>query len=180
MPCRDHIGLCNNYDAARVVPLTAGGARIGLLRRDNAAALQRFPDVCAVGRDEVELVASGDVAAVSRAVDRVVDGLVADNCVPKWRNETFDVAPRWGMPPVFRLDRGAVPFFGTRAYGVHLNGYMREGDGLRLWVGRRSPAKQIAPNKLDNLVARGHRHRHPPAQALRYGAADGASLPPHP
>ena len=43
------------------------------------------------------------------------------------RNETFDVAPRWGAPVVFRLDRGAVPFFGTRAYGVHLNGYLRNG-----------------------------------------------------
>jgi len=125
MSFRDHIASCNNYDPARVVPLTAGGARIGLLRRDNAAALQRFSDVFAVGSDGVELVASGDVTAVSRAIDGVVDVLVADGCVPKWRNETFDVAPRWGMPPVFRLDRGAVPFFGTRAYGVHLNGYAR-------------------------------------------------------
>ena len=178
MPFRDHIGLCNNYDAARVVPLSAGGARIGLLRRDNAAALSRFSDVFAVGRDEVELVASGDVAAVSRAVDRVVDGLVADNCVPKWRNETFDVAPRWGMPPVFRLDRGAVPFFGTRAYGVHLNGYMREGDGLRLWVGRRSPAKQIAPNKLDNLVAGGIGNGHGIVETLVKEAEEEASIPP--
>src|SRR6266481_3693961 len=155
MSFRDHIDSCNNYDPARVVPLTAGGARIGLLRRDNAAALRRFSDVFAVGSDDVELVASGDVTAVSRAIDSVVDVLVADGCVPKWRNETFDVASRWGMPPVFRLDRGAVPFFGTRAYGVHLNGCLREGDGLRLWVGRRSPDKQVAPNKLDNLVAGG-------------------------
>jgi 8-oxo-dGTP pyrophosphatase MutT (NUDIX family) len=178
MSFRDHIGSCNNYDAARVVPLTAGGARIGLLCRDNAAALRRFSDVFAVGRDEVELVASGDVAEVSRAVDRVVDVLVADSCVPKWRNETFDVAPRWGMPPVFRLDRGAVPFFGTRAYGVHLNGYIREGDRLRLWVGRRSPTKQIAPNKLDNLVAGGIGNGHGIDETLVKEAEEEASIPP--
>jgi 8-oxo-dGTP pyrophosphatase MutT (NUDIX family) len=178
MPFRDHIGSCNNYDAAHIVPLTAGGARIGLLRRDNAAALRRFPDVFAVGPDEVKLVATGDVTAVSRAIDRVVDALVADNCVPKWRNETFDVAPRWGMPPVFRLDRGAVPFFGTRAYGVHLNGYIREGDTLRLWVGRRSPAKQIAPNKLDNLVAGGVGNGHGIDETLVKEAEEEASIPP--
>src|SRR5436309_943953 len=155
MSFRDHIASCNNYDPARVVPLTAGGARIGLLRRDNAAALQRFSDVFAVGSDGVELVASGDVTAVSRAIDGVVDVLVADGCVPKWRNETFDVAPRWGMPPVFRLDRGAVPFFGTRAYGVHLNGYRYIHGEMYLWVGRRAPDKRVAPNKLDNLVAGG-------------------------
>ncbi len=178
MSFRDHIGSCNNYDPARVVPLTAGGARIGLLRRDNAAALRRFSEVFAVGSDGVELVASGDVTAVSRAIDSVVDVLVADGCVAKWRNETFDVAPRWGMPPVFRLDRGAVPFFGTRAYGVHLNGYAREGDTLRLWVGRRSPAKQIAPNKLDNLVAGGIGNEHGIEETLVKEAEEEASIPP--
>jgi hypothetical protein len=155
MSFRDHIRSCNNYDSSRVVPLTAGNARIGLLRRDNAEALQRFSDVFTVAEQRVELVARGDIAAVSRAVDAVVDALVAERHVPKWRNESFDVAPRWGATPVFRLDRGAVPFFGTRAYGVHLNGYLRRGETLYLWVGRRSPGKQIAPNKLDNLVAGG-------------------------
>jgi 8-oxo-dGTP pyrophosphatase MutT (NUDIX family) len=174
----DHIDSCNNYDPARVVPLTAGGARIGLLRRDNAAALRRFSDVFAVGSDEVGLVASGDVSAVSRAIDSVVDVLVADGCLPKWRNETFDVAPRWGMPPVFRLDRGAVPFFGTRAYGVHLNGFAREGDTLHLWVGRRSPTKQTAPNKLDNLVAGGIGNGHGIDETLVKEAEEEASIPP--
>jgi hypothetical protein len=38
---------------------------------------------------------------------------------------------------------------------LHLNGYLRRGETLYLWDGRRSPVKQIAPNKLDNLVAGG-------------------------
>jgi 8-oxo-dGTP pyrophosphatase MutT (NUDIX family) len=178
MSFRDHIGSCNNYDPARVVPLTAAGARIGLLRRDNAAALRRFSNVFAVGSDEVELVASGDVTAVSRAIDAVVDVLVAEGTVPKSHNETFDVAPRWGIPPVFRLDRGAVPFFGTRAYGVHLNGYQQESDGLRLWVGRRSPDKEVAPNKLDNLVAGGIGNGHGIHETLVKEAEEEASIPP--
>src|SRR5215475_4286559 len=156
----DHIRLCNNYDPARVVPLIAGSERIGLLRRDNAEALRRFPDVFAVAEHQVELVARGGVGIVSRAVDAVVDALVDEGRVPKWRNETFDVAACWGNPPVFRLDRGAVPFFGTRAYGVHLNAYLRRNGQLWLWVGRRSPDKQVAPNKLDNLVAGGIGNEH--------------------
>jgi 8-oxo-dGTP pyrophosphatase MutT (NUDIX family) len=177
MSFRDRIGACNNYDPARVVPLFAAGERIGLLRRDNAAVLGQFSDVFAVGADEVNLIATGDVATVSCAIDAVVDALVAENRVPKWRNETFDVAPRWGMAPVFRLDRGAVPYFGTRAYGVHLNGYVREGDGLRLWVGRRSPDKQIAPNKLDNLVAGGIGNGHGINQTLVKEAEEEAAIP---
>jgi Domain of unknown function (DUF4743) len=177
MSFRDHIRSCNNYDPSRVVPLTAGNARIGLLRRDNAEVLQRFSDVFTVAEQRVELVACGDVVAVSRAVDAVVDALVAERRVPKWRNESFDVAPRWGAPPVFRLDRGAVPFFGTRAYGVHLNGYLRQGETLYLWVGRRSPGKQIAPNKLDNLVAGGIGNEHGVGETLLKEGEEEASIP---
>ena len=173
----DHIRSCNNYDPSRVVPLTAGTARIGLLRRDNAEALRRFPDVFAVVEHRVELVAHGDVAAVSHAVDTVVDALVEEGRVPKWRNETFDAAPCWGAPPVFRLDRGAVPFFGTRAYGVHLNAYLRQGESLCLWVGRRSPAKQVAPNKLDNLVAGGIGNEHGVRDTLLKEGEEEASIP---
>ena len=173
----DHIRSCNNYDPTRVVPLIAGNARIGLVRRDNAEALRRFPDVFAAGEHKVELVARGDVAAVSRAIDVVVDALVSEGRVPKWRNETFDAAPRWGEPPVFRLDRGAVPFFGTRAYGVHLNGYLRQGDTLWLWIGRRSPDKQVAPNKLDNLVAGGIGNGHGVDETLLKEGEEEASIP---
>jgi 8-oxo-dGTP pyrophosphatase MutT (NUDIX family) len=173
----DHIVACNNYDPGRVVPLFAGNERVGLLRRDNAAALRRFPDVFAVADDQVSLVARGDVAAVSRAVDAVVDALVAEKRVPKWRNETFDVAPRWDAPPVFRLDRGAVPFFGTRAYGVHLNGYVRERGTLDLWVGRRSPDKRVAPDKLDNLVAGGIGNGHGLEETLLKEGEEEASIP---
>ena len=173
----DHIRTCNNYDSSRVVPLTAGNARIGLLRRDNAEALRRFPDVFTVTERRVELVARGDITAVSRAVDAVVDALVAERHVPKWRNENFDVAPRWGATPVFRLDRGAVPFFGTRAYGVHLNGYLRQGETLYLWVGRRSPDKQIAPNKLDNLVAGGIGNDYGVGDTLLKEGEEEASIP---
>ena len=173
----DHIRACNNYAPARAVPLLAGNDRIGLVRRDNAEALRQFPDVFAVEQDRVILLARGDVPTVSAAVDEVVEALVAENRVPKWRNETFDVALRWGAPPVFRLDRGAVPFFGTRAYGVHLNGYRRDGANLELWIGRRAPDKKVAPNKLDNIVAGGIGNGHGLEETLLKEGEEEASLP---
>ena len=172
-----HLASCNNYDPARVVPLFARNERVGLLRRDNAAALRRFPAVFAVADDRVSLAVADDVEAVSRAVDGVVDALVVQKQVPKWRNETFDVASRWGASPVFRLDRGAVPFFGTRAYGVHLNGYLWQAGALNLWVGRRSPDKRVAPDKLDNLVAGGIGNGHGLEETLLKEGEEEASIP---
>ena len=58
-------------------------------------------------------------------------------------------------PPLLRMERAAVPLFGVRAYGVHLNGFVGKADNLRLWVGRRSATKQTAPGKLDHIVADG-------------------------
>jgi 8-oxo-dGTP pyrophosphatase MutT (NUDIX family) len=177
MPFIDHLRACNNYDPARAVPLIAGDARIGLLRRDNAEVLRRFPAVFQVGSDAVQLAAHGDATEISRAVGAVVDTLVAENRVSKWRNEAFDVASQWGEAPLFRLDRGAVPFFGTRAYGVHLNGYRKIGGEFYLWVGRRAPDKLVAPNKLDNLVAGGIGNGHGILDTLAKECEEEASMP---
>jgi Domain of unknown function (DUF4743) len=174
----DHIRRCNNYDPARVMPLFAGAQRVGLVRRDNAETLGHFPTVFRRADDKMELAAQGDADAISAAVDEVVDALVGEKQIPKTRNETFDVAARWGEPPIFRLDRGAVPFFGTRAYGVHLNGYRRNGNEMLLWVGRRAANKSVAPNKLDNIVAGGIGNGHGLVETLVKEADEEAMIPP--
>ena len=107
----------------------------------------------------------------------MVEALVAERRVPKWRNETFDVAARWGEPPILRLDRGAVPFFGVRAYGVHLNGYRRDGDSYSLWIGKRASNKQVAPGKLDNIVAGGIGNGYGAAATLAKEAEEEAAIP---
>jgi len=177
MSFADHIRACNNFDRARVVPFLHGGRRIGWVRRDNAAALAPFSQVFAVEKDCVRLVIDGDADTVSAAVDDVVEALVVDGRVPKWRNEVFDVMARWGDKPLFRLDRGAVPFFGVRAYGVDLNGYRRDDGRLSLWIGRRAPDKRLAPNKLDNLVGGGIGNGHGVAATLVKEADEEASIP---
>jgi 8-oxo-dGTP pyrophosphatase MutT (NUDIX family) len=174
----DHIRRCNNFDATRVVPLLVGTERVGFVRRDNAEALSRFPEVFRVSDAKVEIVAHGDAGEISLAVDQAVDALVAERQIPKTRNETFAVAARWEAPPIFHLDRGAVPFFGTRAYGVHLNGYRRDGDEIRLWVGRRAANKRVAPDKLDNLVAGGIGNGHGLVQTLIKEADEEATIQP--
>ncbi|MGH6989418.1 MAG: DUF4743 domain-containing protein [Stellaceae bacterium] len=151
-----HIERCNHFRAERFRPLTSGGRSIGFVPHDIAGQLGQFPDIFAVADDAVRLVAGGGFEAVSAAIDRVAERLMQDGIVARRRNEYFAVAPRWGEPPLFKIDRGAVPAFGVKAYGVHLNGYCRDCDGtIRLWIGRRAPGKMVEPDKLDNLVAGG-------------------------
>jgi 8-oxo-dGTP pyrophosphatase MutT (NUDIX family) len=176
MSFADRIRHCNSFDRARVMPLWAGEERIGWLRRDNAEALRPHHCVFAIEHDSARLLVSGGCDEVSRAVDNVVDTLVKERRVSKWRNETFDVAPGWGSPPILRVDRGAVPFFGVRAYGVHLNGYRRVGGDYFLWIGKRAANKQTSPGKLDNMVAGGIGNGHGAAATLIKEAEEEAAV----
>lgn len=172
-----HIRHCNEYRPERFVPFWHDGHRIGLIRRDNVEALRGFPAVFDITADDVRLIAGGGFADISAALDDVVEHLVGAGILPKWRNEFFGIAPRWGARPHFKLDRGAVSFFGVRAFGVHLNGYVRDGDGFRLWIGRRAADKKVAPGKLDNLVAGGIGYDHGLAATLVKEAAEEADMP---
>jgi 8-oxo-dGTP pyrophosphatase MutT (NUDIX family) len=174
----DHVRRCNTYRPDRFLRLFLGGERIGFLRRDNAEALRRFPAVFTVGTDKVELVAAGDFEALSAAIDTVVEALVADGLLDKWRHEDFAVASRWRAPPLFKIDRGAVPFFGVRSYGVHLNGWRRGVGGLDLWIGKRALDKKVAPGKLDNMVAGGIGFGHGVFETLVKEAGEEAAIPP--
>jgi hypothetical protein len=176
MSFADRIRHCNSFDRSRVIPLWAGEHRIGWLRRDNAEALRPHDRVFAIDGDGARLLVNGNCDEVSRAVDSVVDALVRERRVSKWRNETFDVAPCWGTPPILRLDRGAVPFFGVRAYGVHVNGYRRVGADYFLWIGKRAANKQTAPGKLDNMVAGGIGNGHNATATLAKEADEEAAV----
>lgn len=174
----DHIAACNTYRAADFRPLRLGATRIGWVRHDNAAVLRRFPEIFRVSEADVALIAGGGFAALSEAVDGVIETLVAEGLIDKWRHEDFAVAPRWGQTPLFKLDRGAVGFFGIRSYGVHINGVRRDGDVLKLWIGRRAADKKVAPDKLDNMVAGGIGYGHGLVETMIKEAGEEADIPP--
>ena len=172
-----HIHACNTFDAARFLPLRMGVLRIGTVRRDNAELLKRFPALFRVEGSGVALLATGNAQNITGVLDTAIEALAREDRVVKWRNEMFTVNARWGEPPLFGLDRGAVSFFGVRAYGVHLNGYWRDGARLRLWIGRRAKDKLVAPSKLDNLVAGGIGGGLSASDTLVKEAEEEASIP---
>ena len=55
-----------------------------------------------------------------------------------WWDERFAVDTGYGRPTRLLLERAALQHFGISGYGVHLNGYVRDAGGLRMWVGKRS------------------------------------------
>lgn len=50
------------------------------------------------------------------------------------------------------LERAAAHIFGIKAYGCHINGYIKKDGQYFIWIARRSKTKQTYPYMLDNFV----------------------------
>ncbi|KAK2076940.1 hypothetical protein QBZ16_005168 [Prototheca wickerhamii] len=90
------------------------------------------------------------------AVDRVLVELQGKGVVNGWRGERYPVLSSFHSPPLLALERAAAVSFGIKAYGVHINGFVRMPDGaLEMWVATRSRTKPTWPGRLDQMVAGG-------------------------
>ncbi len=152
----DRIRECNSADLSRYRPFVVAGARVGWVGAEFAARLEPFARVFHANGAEIALdPALATFAARTEAVDEVMRALAAEGAISGWRDEPYAVATAFAAPPLLALERAAVPRLGVRAYGVHLNGYVREGGDLHMWIGRRARDKPTYPGMLDNMVAGG-------------------------
>ncbi len=159
----DRIDEANRHDPADYRPLRIAGIEVGQVRHEFADTLRRWPDVFAVDPDRVCLAPALDAketdpAVRSAAVEPVLRQLHCENVIDNWYEETFPVNRGWDDPPLLLMERAALPFFGVCGYGVHMNGFVRDGDQIRLWVARRARDKPTFPGELDHLVAGGQPH----------------------
>jgi 8-oxo-dGTP pyrophosphatase MutT (NUDIX family) len=178
MSLLDRIEACHRYDISRYLPFSVGATQIGHMRRDMAQELRRFPSVFRVGASEVRVAEHLDTFDYrSAAIDSVMRELRHEGFIRGWRDELFTIAAQYGSEPLFDLERAGVPLFGVKAYGVHLNGYVKRDGEIWLWVGRRAANRPIEPGKLDHLVAGGLPSGVKPFDNLIKEAAEEASIP---
>ena len=156
MPYLDHIRACNNFDPSGFRPLYIGDTRAGFVRHALAEKLARWPDVFQVGKDAVRLHDRLDsFESRSEATDNVLRRLSEEGEIAAWREERYPVTANWHAAPLMQIERAACPPLGIRAYGVHLNGFVRKADGIHMWVARRARDKPTFPGMFDNIVAGG-------------------------
>ncbi len=174
----DRIAVCKRWDPAAYRPFTIDGAILGRVAQGFARRIEAFPKVFAVSDRAVALAPGlGDFDSRSAAVREVLLELKAQGEVPRWRDEDYPVLRRWGDPPALKMERAAVPLFGVRGFGVHVNGLVRGADGLELWVAKRARDKQTAPGKLDHIVAGGQPHGLGVRENLIKEAREEAGIP---
>ena len=129
---------------------------IGWVDRLRAARLAAIDDVFRMDTGAIAFAPTlSDVRSRTHALDRVTRVLAAEGALTAWRDERYAIAPAFGAPPWFLLERAAARYFGVRTFAAHVNGLVDERGALSMWFARRSDAKAIDPGMLDNLVGGG-------------------------
>ncbi|KAK2175407.1 hypothetical protein NP493_734g01026 [Ridgeia piscesae] len=164
--------FCNRFNFSGsskkyCIPFVVNGQQVGLVRPDVAGYLRDFPEVFLMEPNgvtgEVEKVElSQSLTTFTERTNKVEEVLQklrekdAFLTLEGWRNETYDVKSRFAEPALLKMERSATCLFGVVQYGVHINGYTyQRGEGLRMWLGKRSATKPTFPGKLDQMVAGG-------------------------
>ncbi len=156
----DKIRQCNRYDLSHFKPLQIDQQRIGWVKHSFAEALKPWPAVFKVTENQVALaIASDDNAsdfeAGSQALGEINRHLVDAGMIKHTHGEQYPVKTLFEQPARLLIDRAAAPYYGIRAWGQHLNGYVKKNHRIYIWVATRSKTKGTFPGKLDNLVAGG-------------------------
>ena len=161
----------------RYRPLYIAGSVAGWVDAARASRIEAFTDAFDVRAERIDFAAGiGDAPARTAALDRVARRLAADGQLTAWRNERYDIAAEFGAAPWFGLERAAARYFGVRTYAAHVNGLVRRGDDVEMWIARRSPTKSIDPGRLDNLVGGGIATGHSVASTVTKEAFEEAGI----
>lgn len=154
----DRARACAVFTPSAYRPFRIDGVDVGLVAHDFADVLRRQGDVFAVDDEAVSLSSAvpADPDSRTEAVARALRPLADAGMLRGWRDEPYEVAARPGQPVLFTMERAAIPKFGIIAAGIHVNGFVRNGDGaIHMWIGRRALDKANSPGKLDQLVGGG-------------------------
>jgi 8-oxo-dGTP pyrophosphatase MutT (NUDIX family) len=147
---------CNTTNIGDYIPFIIDQQQTGWIKPAFAELLAAWPEIFILNDESIQLANSIQGFKVrSETVDEVIHTLAQQGNIKIHLNEPYPVTAGDRNQAVMTLDRSAVPYFGLRSFGQHLNGYVRKRDGIHLWIARRARDRYIAPGKLDNMVAGG-------------------------
>jgi len=174
----ERIRECNAHDLSEFLPFDVAGQQVGWVKRDFVAHLRTFSEVFSMSEARISLAPSlTDFETRSAALGHVVRQLADDGIVTGWRDELYPACAAFDAPALFAIERAASARFGLRSFGVHLMGYVRSGEDIDLWVGRRSADKATGPGMKDAFVGGGIAHGADPRQVMIKEAWEEAGVP---
>jgi hypothetical protein len=150
------IRRCNARNLMGYVPFYGGSEHLGFVTPARADKLMAHGDVFRIHGGQLGFHQNLQTPEMrTHALAEIAPDLSKTGLFLKPRGELYAAKNSWHDQAAFLVDRAHVVGFGLRAYGVHINGYVRKANGLHLWIGTRAMNSAVEPGKLDNMVAGG-------------------------
>ena len=168
------------YDQSGYIPLEIAGQRIGCVNQAWRERLLSLESDIFREEDGVMKALDDEAGFAERSATLAAAALRWREAgwLNGWRDEKFTAFFN-DASAAFEMERAAFRPLGLTSRAVHLNGLMRMPDGeVRMWVGRRSPFKDVAPNRLDNLMGGGIAAGETIQIALEREGWEEAGIPP--
>ena len=161
----ERIEHCNNAQLDQYLPFIIDNYHVGWIKREHRIVLQAWLDP--QQNDNIRLVsAHNSLESRSQLLAEISSLLQQQKHIRPLMQELYPVSLAHRNYVIALVDRVAAAFFGIRCYGQHLNGYVKAGDQIKMWIGRRARDRGVEPGKLDQLVAGGLPHAISPTDNL--------------
>lgn len=174
---------CNVYQENEFTPLVYEGNHLGYIYNEMMKGLFEFPDIFHFRtlKSEKSFIEmkfnNSDFLTISSRFNDVTKSLLLKGIIKNRHGEEFyRVSLQDFSKPIFQVLRCAVPFFGFRIYGVHLNGFTPINGRLYMWAGKRGQGVAEA-GKFDHLVCGGQPAHLTFAENLLKESEEEASIP---
>jgi 8-oxo-dGTP pyrophosphatase MutT (NUDIX family) len=151
-----HFHACNRHDPGKFAPFYIGARRLGWVTKELAALLPVEMDLFAPHENGIMLAPHLDSFNARSDALAAAGAWIGARYNRALRGEMYPVIETWGDGPLAQIDRAAVPWFGVKGFGVHVNGFVRKPDGIYLWIAERAHDREVDPGKLDNMIAGGN------------------------
>lgn len=151
-----HIRNLNQYDLSHFIPWFIGDQQVGWMKHDFVAQLRNCESPFEIDAQGAHLDSTlSDFDSRTEALAALSRSLVEEGVIANWHGEPYPVATGNRDQALCQLDRASAAYFGIRAFGQHLSGYVRKEGELFVWVAKRAMDRINFPGQLDHLVAGG-------------------------
>ena len=109
------------------VPFVVDNDVLGYCKSDFAKLLESYKDIFVINnQNKIEFLHNfKNFDERTKAIAKVTLSLKEKGKITGWRDELFPVCDNFSSQPKFLIERAAYASFGTRGYGIHLNGYVK-------------------------------------------------------
>jgi 8-oxo-dGTP pyrophosphatase MutT (NUDIX family) len=167
-------------ELTNLLALESNGQILGYLQPTVVKEIQNLSNIFRFYNNKAVLLTEDhSMEEITDAIAKVTSTLRDEGVIKGWRNELLPAVSSFESAPHFLIERAAVPLFGLRAYGVHVNGFVR-GDYNQIshmWVGKRSKTKSLWPSMYDHIVAGGQPHGLSPYENVVKECLEEANIP---